>query len=96
VLSVLAESCATATASAVQHTDIAFSMGYDNLNITTSIHAAQYLGACPTIENLTVCTIYILKNATLDTMQSVPVDYHIQHAAHVKLADLSPGLKVMK
>ncbi|KAF9511075.1 hypothetical protein BS47DRAFT_1364141 [Hydnum rufescens UP504] len=82
VLSVLAESCVTATISAVWCTDIAFGMGYDNLNITTSVHAEQYLGAHPKIENLTACTIYILKNATLDAMQSAPVDYHIQHAAH--------------
>ncbi|KAF9518369.1 hypothetical protein BS47DRAFT_1420389 [Hydnum rufescens UP504] len=86
----LSKACLASTINAVRRPGVAFGMGYDNLNISTSTHAEQYLHARPKIENLTMHTIYIMKNATFVEMQASPMDVHAQRAPLLTLSDLSP------
>ena len=81
---------------AISQQGVAWLNGYDNLNASTSTHAAQqYLGSRPKVENFTARTVYIAKNSTKDAMDAVVFDAHSRNAPTVTLADLRPSLEAI-
>jgi hypothetical protein len=83
------------TIAAISQQGVAWLDGYDNLNTSTSIHAAQqYLSSRPKVENFTARSVYIVKNSTKDAMDAVVFGAHSRNAPTVTLADLRPSLEV--
>jgi hypothetical protein len=91
-LKVLSHSALETAIAAIHQQGVAWFNGYDNLNASTSVHAAQqYLGSRPKVENFTARTVYIAKNAGKDAMDAAVFDAHSRSAPTVTLGDLRPS-----